>query len=386
MKHARFVYGIALENALAMASDGQCVSFKISPRMFTGGGKLVETQGELDILNAGGLVNEGDEVAAIQDLSGFWTRISPGGHWEVEAEIQSVGLKATDTSGTADYISVRQSPVGACSPPGVVDGQVEFENPWRLDAQCGSKVILEYIEDVCKPEEDRDPRWELRQVEKYRARWIKFRFLAETPSDISILDYWEGEDPEACNMDVDVQYPLGQPCIDSDVVACYDPFTFTYRAISSESAMLGPAETMDIVQAMAFDECGINYMKQQARVFPCGSQPTLIQITPTLTSVDVLTGADFEYTAQTCSTSASWSWNSSTSTWDVVTPCEAGCTATSVPALPPGPWNGFAVSHTSPCTRQTITGLQFSKSVVQVCAFMTTGPDIIPITQCPTPP
>jgi hypothetical protein len=304
-----------------------------------------------------------------------------GSHWEIEAQIQSSSLKATDAGGTATYLSIRQKPVGACDPPEIDgNGNVQYNNPWRLDAHCNAKVILEYIDDRCG---NQSARWEIKQVERYRARWIKFRYEVGSSESISVDEFWEGEDPEACGDTVTVEYPLGQPCVDSDVVACYDPFTFTYKAISSESAMLGPASTIDVVQSMAFDDCGIDYTKQSVRVFPCGTQPSVVSIAPTLVSVDVLTGADFEMGTETCDTAATWSWNEGTSAWDVVTACESGCTATSPPTLPPGEWNSFAVSHESPCTRSVITGLEFTKSVVQVCASMTTTADVIPITNCP---
>lgn len=305
-----------------------------------------------------------------------------GSHWEIEAEIQTSSLKATDTGGTATYVAIRQKPVGACEPPDIgEDGNVEYENPWRLDAHCGSKIILEYIDDRCG---NQDARWEIKQVERYRARWIKFRYEAGGSGSVSVDEFWEGEDPEACGDTVTVEYPLGQPCVDSDVVACYDPFTFTYKAISSESAMLGPAATIDVITGMAFNGCGIDYTRQSVRVF-CAADPDMLNTSPTLTTVDVLTGADFEMGTETCDTEASWSWNAETSTWDVVTPCESGCTATSPPTLPPGEWNDFAVSHTSPCTRPVITGLEFTKSVIEVCSTMTTSADVIPITQCPDP-
>jgi hypothetical protein len=303
--------------------------------------------------------------------------------WEIEAELQD-SLLATDPSGVADFVSIRSAYPHVIRPPETIeDGEVQFENPWRLDAICGSKVVLQRIASFCG--EESSPTWEVCKVELYKARWIKVRYTTEGSGSPDVLDYWNGEDPESCGAEVTVEYPLGEPCIDADVIAFYDPFTDTYQAISSESAMLGPAETMDIVQAMAFDGCSINFVKQQAKVFPCGSEPDLITISPEFTTVDVLTGADFEYSAQTCDTTASWSWNEGTSTWDVVTPCESGCTATSPPTLPPGPWNDFAVSHESPCTRQVITGLQFAKAVVDVCSFATTSPDIIPITNCPPP-
>lgn len=104
MRQARFVYGIALEDAEAMSDDGQCVPFKIAPRMFSSGNKLTETQGELEILNAGSAVSEGEEVAAIQDLSGFWTRLETGG-----AAGQYITFKFVDEGSSSSSGSVSSS-------------------------------------------------------------------------------------------------------------------------------------------------------------------------------------------------------------------------------------------------------------------------------------
>jgi hypothetical protein len=236
--------------------------------------------------NDGPFVVFGEHNAAENALIGRYS--DTGSHWEILAQIQTQSLKATDATATATYISVRQKPAGGCDPPDIDDGEVQFENPWRLDAHCGAKIILEYIDDRCL---SGNGRWELRQVERYRARWIKFAFSAESPDNISVDAYWEGEDPEACGDTVTVEYPLGQPCVDSDVVACYDPFTFTYKAITSQSAMLGPAEEMDIIQYVKFTTCGLDYIKQTAKVFPCGSVPTLETTTPELVDLNVVTSA-----------------------------------------------------------------------------------------------
>ena len=79
MRYARFVWGVALEDAPAKSSDGQCAILKIAPQMITNGNKMVETQGELEILNTGDAVSAGDEVGAVSDISGFWTRFAGGG-------------------------------------------------------------------------------------------------------------------------------------------------------------------------------------------------------------------------------------------------------------------------------------------------------------------
>jgi hypothetical protein len=298
--------------------------------------------------------------------------------YEIQAELQDP-LLATDSTGTADYLSVRSPHPFIAKPPEVADDEIEFDNPWQLDAICGSKVVLQRIVEDCET----TPRWQVRQVEKFKARWIKFQFSADDPTDVTVDAFWEGEDPESCGATVTVEYPLGQPCVDSDVIAFYDPFTDTYQAITSPSAMLGDAEEMEIVQALSFDGCSINYTKQQAKVFPCGSEPSLITISPEFTTVDVLTGVSFETSQVSCDANCSYSWNGTTEEWELVTPCPEGCSCGGAPELPPGEWNDFATSYEAPCTRSVITGLSFAKAVVDVCAFMTTSPTIIPITDCP---
>lgn len=308
--------------------------------------------------------------------------------YEITAELVDV-LRYTDEDGTAELKHSRTNHPHTGKPLSVPENcTVEFKNPWKLDGLCGSKVILQYVgkRDAADcGEAVPEPLWELTHVENRRARWIKFRYVADTPETISIDEFWDGEDPEECGETVDVEYPLGEPCIDSDVVACYDPAAYAYKVVASESAMLGPATTMDIMQAAAFDECGINYIKQPAKVFPCGSQPSLISIAPILVDVDVLTNADFATTTEPCDTNCLWTWNGTTNTWDQFASCSTNCTCGPVPTLPPGAWNDYGVSYELPCIA-TITGLQFSKVVIQVCSFMTTGPVIIPTNPCPVPP
>lgn len=308
--------------------------------------------------------------------------------YEVTAELVDV-LRYTDADGTAELKHSRTNYPHTDNPRGVgEDCNVEFKNPWKLDGLCGSKVILQYVgkRDAADcGEAVAEPAWELTHVENRRARWIKFRFVADSADPIVIESFWDGEDPEECGETVDVEYPLGEPCIDADVVACYDPTAYNYKVIASESAMLGPATTMDIMQAASFDECGINYVKQSAKVFPCGSEPSLIEIAPILVSVDVLTGAGFATTEEPCDTNCLWTWNGTTDTWDQFAACGPNCTCGPAPTLPPGEWNDFGVSYELPCVA-TITGLQFTKSVIEVCSFMTTGPVIIPTNPCPVPP
>lgn len=305
--------------------------------------------------------------------------------YEITAVLVNV-LRYSDTTGTATLVYSRTNYPHTGKPPAVPGNcTITFRNPWKLDGLCDSKVILQYIGardaadcSVSFPWAS----WEVTHVENRRARWIKFQYLVETPSNITIDEYWDGEDPEACGQAIDIDYPLGTPCTDSDIVASYDPKTSRYKAVSSESAMLGPAEDMDIMQAASFDACGINYIKQSAKVFPCGSEPSLIEIAPDLVSVDVLTDAGFATTEEPCGTNCMWTWNG---TWQKFADCRTGCTCGPAPTLPPGEWNDYGVSYELPCV-EPITGLRFARSTIQVCSFMTTYPVTIPTNPCPVPP
>jgi len=362
--------------------------------------------------------------------------------WEVTATLQEV-LKYTDATGVADLVSIRSNYPHIGPPPLVSeDGEIEFQNPWKLDGLCDSKVVLQFIDGKCKgapcdatcrvnyttgggwaydlvytcpagcdcpplptdtPSEatsrdlpcipqDTTSKWEIRQVENRRARWIEFRFLAETPSDIDVLSFWDGEDPEACGQDIDVIYPTGQPCVDSDVVACYDPKGYRYVAISSESAMLGPPEEMEIVQALAFDGCGINYIVQSAKVFPCGSEPDLINTEPDLVSVEVLNSASLLPPIAACANVCRYEWNGAT--WVQTETCESGsgCTCASrildPPADPifPGPdWvQEFPCDRDDSLTPRT-GSLDFGSTNILVCSYTSGSGYSIPLKTCPLP-
>jgi hypothetical protein len=110
VRHARFVFGVALEDAAAMSPGGQCVSFKIAPRMLTSSGSLVETQGELEIVNTGSAVSVGDEVVAISDLTGFWTRLEATGGAGQYVTFEFADGPETSSSGSSSESSEDELP------------------------------------------------------------------------------------------------------------------------------------------------------------------------------------------------------------------------------------------------------------------------------------
>ena len=391
MKYSRLVWATALEAANAICEDGQCDWLRVTPKMLTAESKLVDTIGELTVVNTGPAVVVGEEIAVAQDISGFWVRVSTGDRQEVTAELNSV-LKYTDISGVATLKAIRSdhSNLGS-SMPLTVECEVTFKNPWKLDGLCGSKAILQYIGKRCEtactlPIET--PAWEVVLIENRRARWIKFNFKADAPSDITIDSFWDGEDPEACGQSIDVEYPLGQPCVDSDVVACYDPKGYKYKVVSSESAMLGPASTLNIIQSIAFAGCGINYTRQSVKVFPCGSEPSLLTTSPTLVSVDVLKSVVLLQPIAACENVCRYEWNGSA--WVQTQTCGSGsgCNCASRTLDPPTGADPTTLEF--PCDRDDGAtprsgSLNFQSTSINVCSYVdASGVYSIPLTECPT--
>lgn len=79
MKYSRIVWATALETAVGMGDNGQCASLRVAPRMMSSTNRLVDTLGELTIINTGPEIAVGDKIAIAQDISGFWVRLSTGG-------------------------------------------------------------------------------------------------------------------------------------------------------------------------------------------------------------------------------------------------------------------------------------------------------------------
>jgi hypothetical protein len=224
--------------------------------------------------------------------------------------------------------------------------------------------------------------------DKCKAKWIKFRYTPGGGS-ITVDEFFDGPDPTDCGS-VTVEYPLGEPCVASDVLAFHDPNTDTYQAIASESAMIGPAETLNIITAMAFDGCGINYVRQAAKVFPCGSEPAMLDTSPTLVPVNVLTSAGIQNTVTDCEATCEYTWNAGTEEWELTTPCSGpavDCDCGAAPEIPPGEWNDNATTFSADCTSTAATGLAFAAATVYVCSTEAASSTVIPLTEeCPEEP
>ena len=220
------------------------------------------------------------------------------------------------------------------------------------------------------------------------AKWIKFRYVPGT-GYTNLLAFYSGSDPTAGGGTPEIDYPLGEPCDEADVMAFCDENTGRYQAVSTESAMLGESEEMNIVNSLAFDGCGINYVYQPARVFPCQSQPSLAQITPDLVEREVITGAALQEAIEGCSGECEYTWDGELDAWiktsesDV---CGPGCECGPAPVGPPGFGEPSVV--TVPCVRsdgQTPrpARLFFSSERVLVCSFLAYHGFEIPLAECP---
>ena len=211
------------------------------------------------------------------------------------------------------------------------------------------------------------------------AEWIKFRYTHGIGYD-GILDFWGGTDPSVDGAPT-IEYPLGQPCDSADVMAFCDPDSGNYIAVSTESAMLGASTQMNIVNSLAFDGCGINYIYQPARVFPCRSEPALININPALTSVSILTGVALLLPIEGCTgvctyerVEGEWVLLSST--------CSSGCICGPLP-----PYEGIPIIEV-PCVREDgLTPrsgtLEFTSSTAWVCGLIAGSGSSIPLAECP---
>jgi hypothetical protein len=119
VKFARIVYATATEAAPPKSGDGQCTPFAATPRLFTQTGKLVETTGELTVLNSSeSRVAVGDEIVACQDLSGFWSILETGGSPSQMIEFEVV---ENDSSGSGSA-SGSSSDEDACGNDSPIEG------------------------------------------------------------------------------------------------------------------------------------------------------------------------------------------------------------------------------------------------------------------------
>lgn len=322
--------------------------------------------------------------------------------WEVEATLDE-SLTGLDGTGSAEFVKVRSTYPHVLEPPGIDESRkIQFHNPWRVDGVCGSPVILQLVTDACRPpvdgngeeitscgySSDPQPRWEIREAARRKARFILFEYTGGTPT---ILDFWHGEDPESCGDPVNVVYPLGEPCEPCNVFASYDPHSDVYLAHATRSAMLGDPTAMDVVNAVAYDDtgCAINYVRQQIQAFPCGSEPELGTTEPELAELNVVTNAYLVPPVPACEGYATYTWNTTTLAWELTTPCASGCESTAPVSPPDDP--GSPATVQSPCTNPENNPaapgyLAFTRASILVCGYTAISPATIQLAECEPDP
>lgn len=251
---------------------------------------------------------------------------------------------------------------------------IEFENPWLLDAVCGSKAVLRRIsnanwgftnEGLDDPSSFDEFHWEIVKVEKPIARFITFTFSGETDS-VEVTGFWQGFDNSECDP-VYVDYPHGAPCPGDTVTASLDPVTGRYKALVTDAAMLGAPIVQNIVTNVANEECGITLTQYPTRVFKpdtCESVPIFTDVQLGAATQVMIAAAseecgeirysyrqlraflcdsevgisnfpidfgdlrfitDISFGPQECSGYATWDWDSETEDWVLTTPCSEGC-------------------------------------------------------------
>lgn len=322
---------------------------------------------------------------------------------EMEGELTTC-LKKTDLTGDvaitwqADPPRLRSGFPAVDVPEEVLDEVNPFTplNKWKLDGVTGSKVIVRRIttRGFSRPDilaasgppfapnaiADTTHTWEIVKVEKFKARHIK---AAKNGSLWDLVSYYEGEDPTVCG-DLIVNCLFDCSCLDNgdEVVAFYDPNTDEYYAHATASAMLGPPDTLPMVNSVAFSGsgCELNTVYQNVKVFTCGSSPVLSSTSPTLLPVTTVIGASltaqyglcFNYAtlmvcavepsgqvcfpvtvdcpdpAVTCAqNTCEYTWDAGLEEWVLTKPCPAGCTCTGPPLFPgttPGEVKSFPCS------------------------------------------
>jgi len=154
--------------------------------------------------------------------------------------------------------------------------------------------------------------------------------------------------------------------------------------------MLGEPEDMNVMQSLSFDGCGVNYIYQPVKGFPCGSEPDLIETDPDLTPIDVLTSVDIVDPVPPCDNICRYEWDANADNWVQTQTCDSGsgCTCASRELSRPGP--GDPVVLEFPCDRDDGRtpgpgSLNFGRSQIEVCSAIDTSPYSIPLRTCPLP-
>jgi len=178
---------------------------------------------------------------------------------------------------------------GICQPNGIVraitddktasagEGYRPIVDSFRL-ARCPGPFMMLGVDDI-------DPdcvRVAHSPAGRGKAKWIVCTLNAQgTLAAPTVNDYWEGEDPEACES-VTLVDPLGMPCPmkNEKVLACYRPETDDYAIVSSKSSLLGtPLDVEVMVDAddafrWSTGTCGtLEYATRTIKAFSdCGSE------------------------------------------------------------------------------------------------------------------
>ena len=194
-----------------------------------------------------------------------------------------------------------------------------------------------------------------------KAKVIQFDYTSGgSNTTVTPTEFWDGPNPASCGT-VTVEYPLGEPCTDSPVLAFYDPNSDTYQAFSTPNAIQGVPETKTIMLGTGFgySGCDIGYSTQSLKVMTCDSEPVPATTSPTLNTVTVVSsitdsgsgpivieytdvyvcgfGGVFEDEIETtvcCSGNCTWTWSYASQLWTLTTPCSAGCDCGTAPADP----------------------------------------------------
>jgi len=209
-----------------------------------------------------------------------------------------------------------------------------------------------------------------------KARWIQFAYEAGGSNNtVTVDDFWDGPDPTSCGT-VNVEYPLGEPCNDCDVIAFYDANSDTYQAIATPAAMMGDTSSITVLKGgqttadppeekFAFTGCALGYTTQAIKAVVCdgvaeSSETTEIGTIPVSIVQDVYLGStgiiirhNVAYVcgfasaheseipvypcpvdpAPDCSGTTNWVWSYDDQAWKNPSPCPSGCVS-DPPALP----------------------------------------------------
>ena len=257
-----------------------------------------------------------------------------------------------------------------------------------------------------------------------QARWIVFRYKPEEKDDpVTPTDFWDGPDPSECG-DVEVEYPIGEPLCECDVVAVYDPNTKKYKAIATESAMMGEPQTRTLVEAVAGYDCGVIVSELEYKTFPnsCNPSPTPVETplgveTPVVVSISSESCGTINYAYQTirafvcdnpvefidfpinfdgvefvtaasfgpptCTGEATYTWNPTTNVWDLTTPCTNGCVSEPPPVVTPFPTSVY--TETVPCDSPINGQCGLNLQMGTICQDDSSGAPLPTIVHVPLP-